>query len=573
MIKPLNWKLLLFFIVLLGMFLRLYMLGSIPAGLTNDEANTGYDAYSLLHTAKDQWGNFLPLHFKAFGDYPAPLYRYIVLPSIAIFGLDQFAIRFPSAVFGILGVLGIFFLLRMLSDKITALFGAFLFAINPWSIGLSRVGIESNTAITILIFALLTFFLVKKNIQYLYLSAILFAITLYTYASYTLFTPIVFIFLLGIFSYKYKWFSTKKMLLALGLFIIASVPLFIGKDTTAAKRFSQIGFLTNTNSIGVMIELNTARGACEENFPSNICKLVFNKGTAFSGEFLKNYFSHFSFDFLYLSGNETQYSILPERGLDYIWGIIFFTLGITMLITTKKRELKIFLLLLILSPIPDALTGNGNYSRAIIMLPFLIIVEAIGFTAALNYFKEKKPHVAKFIAVSFIFISIGSVGFFYINYLSYFRKQYSFFSQYGYKELMQKVVAERYRYQRIYISSHFNDTKQYVYYLFYTQYNPQRYQSKQTVSFSNANNGWISIDKIDNIYFVPIISTHDIPLEKKNYLYISTPKDFPKNIKPVFVIKDLTGKELFYGVRLLDLQQFENSSKFKPEGMNTAPLY
>jgi 4-amino-4-deoxy-L-arabinose transferase-like glycosyltransferase len=91
-------KLALAVIIIVGFFLRFYMLGSVPAGLTSDEADTGYDAYSILVSGRDQWGQFLPItSFKGFGDNRSPLYTYLVVPFVGLFDLSPFAVRLPSA--------------------------------------------------------------------------------------------------------------------------------------------------------------------------------------------------------------------------------------------------------------------------------------------------------------------------------------------------------------------------------------------------------------------------------------------------------------------------------------------
>ena len=94
-LRKLNkYSLYLVLVILLAAFLRFYQLGNIPAGLTNDEANTGYDAYSILLTGKDQWGTFLPItNFKGFGDFPPPIYRYLSVIQIHFLGLNPFAVR------------------------------------------------------------------------------------------------------------------------------------------------------------------------------------------------------------------------------------------------------------------------------------------------------------------------------------------------------------------------------------------------------------------------------------------------------------------------------------------------
>ena len=57
------------FILTLATFLRLYRLKDNPAGFFCDEASIGYNAYSILTTGKDEWGQPWPLFFRAFGEY------------------------------------------------------------------------------------------------------------------------------------------------------------------------------------------------------------------------------------------------------------------------------------------------------------------------------------------------------------------------------------------------------------------------------------------------------------------------------------------------------------------------
>src|SRR3990172_7308426 len=102
MIRTKNWVLLI--ILLMAAFLRLWNLGSIPPGLTPDEASLGYNAYSILKTGRDEYGELMPIVFKSFGDYKAGLYVYLTVPFVALLGLTEFAIRLPSAVAGVTAV-------------------------------------------------------------------------------------------------------------------------------------------------------------------------------------------------------------------------------------------------------------------------------------------------------------------------------------------------------------------------------------------------------------------------------------------------------------------------------------
>jgi len=104
----------LFIALALGTFLRLWQLSAVPNGLTWDEAAIGYNAFSILKTGKDEHGAFLPIIFKSFGDYKPGLYIYLTVPAVAIFGLNEFAVRFPSAIAGILAILGVYLLTKEL---------------------------------------------------------------------------------------------------------------------------------------------------------------------------------------------------------------------------------------------------------------------------------------------------------------------------------------------------------------------------------------------------------------------------------------------------------------------------
>src|SRR5579859_5044425 len=98
-----KWVIILL-ILLVATFLRIYNLSSNPPGLTPDEASLGYNAYSILKTGRDEYGTLLPVIFKSFGDYKPGLYVYLAIPSVATFGLNEFAVRLPSVIGGVMTV-------------------------------------------------------------------------------------------------------------------------------------------------------------------------------------------------------------------------------------------------------------------------------------------------------------------------------------------------------------------------------------------------------------------------------------------------------------------------------------
>ncbi|MEK7169072.1 MAG: glycosyltransferase family 39 protein [Patescibacteria group bacterium] len=559
--------LLLVLILTIGFFLRFYQLGNIPLGLFNDEANTGYDSYSMLLTGKDQWGTLLPFtNFKGFGDYPPPIYRYLTTIPIFFFGLSEFSVRFISALAGLLSIGVLYFLTKKLFNDKIAIFSSLMFAIMPWAVGLSRVGIESNLAIFFTLLALFFGFRSseEKRRRNLSISAILLGVGVYTYSAYLLLAPLLLLIICFENFYKNK-FKIKNFIFPFLIFILIIAPVLINKSS-ASIRLSQVGLTTNVNSIGLLDNLNMQRGSCLESFPSALCKVINNKPLVFTSTFVKNYISHFSVGFLYINGNPTQYSILENRGVDYMFGIIFLLFGLYFLIKVNKNTKipLIVILLLLLSPVPDALTSDGNFSRASAMQPFIALISGLGLYYLFTTLSLlKNPYIKKIGILILVFIVSFSVVSFYIRYVTYFKTNYSTFSQFGYKDLMTRVNKEKKNYDEIYISRHLNDTKQYIYFLFFNKYDPIKYQSKNDVAYKNDLDGWVSVDRIDNINFIENDSLlrRDGTKSRKRILLIEHPNDIPASLDYVFLVKDKLGNVMFKAIDLSDLLEYDENNK------------
>jgi len=127
-------------ILLFSAILRFWQLGSVPDGFHTDEADYGYNAYSLWKTGKDQYGKRYPLIYRSLGDYKGAVYAYLTIPFIAATGLNEWAVRAPSAAFGILFIVLTFaFVYRISKNYRLALLSMALAAISPLGILLSRV--------------------------------------------------------------------------------------------------------------------------------------------------------------------------------------------------------------------------------------------------------------------------------------------------------------------------------------------------------------------------------------------------------------------------------------------------
>jgi 4-amino-4-deoxy-L-arabinose transferase-like glycosyltransferase len=142
-----DWRRIAFWALLaLGVIVRFAALGQVPAGLNADEASTGVEALSILHTGMDRWGNRLPVWFPAWGSGMNALYSYLAVPVVALFGLNVTALRAIGAVFGALTLPVTYGAARHYFGRDTALATMAMLALLPWHVMSSRWALDSNLA-------------------------------------------------------------------------------------------------------------------------------------------------------------------------------------------------------------------------------------------------------------------------------------------------------------------------------------------------------------------------------------------------------------------------------------------
>jgi 4-amino-4-deoxy-L-arabinose transferase-like glycosyltransferase len=149
---------LLLCILAVGIFFRLYHFNQNPPSMNWDEVSIGFNAYSILKTGKDEFGNTMPLYFRSLDDYKMPVYVYMTAASIKVFGYNDFAVRLPALLFGILTIYLMYVLaMELTRKKDIALLAAFVTAITPWNIMFSRMASEANVAMSLTILAMILF--------------------------------------------------------------------------------------------------------------------------------------------------------------------------------------------------------------------------------------------------------------------------------------------------------------------------------------------------------------------------------------------------------------------------------
>ncbi|MBI5733110.1 glycosyltransferase family 39 protein [Candidatus Jorgensenbacteria bacterium] len=476
---------------------HLYQLNSIPPGLSNDEANIGYEAWSIATTGKDQWGDALPAVFEGFGNWSLPVYIYLLSPLIKIFGPTIVAVRLLSLI-SVVTLSGFSYVLlrelRKTPHDWLAVVASVFVGFTPWIFGLSRTANEATLAVAFFVAGLVFFLRAQQRKGSMISPVVLFSLAALTYYGMWVFIPL-FLFTIVVIVRKSLVVSTKDRIAGGAIIaVLISVLVLISFRQGGNKRLNQVNIFNDPALVGV---LNQKRGSCVEMYPNVLCQLFFNKPTTYGATYISNYASHFSLREWFIFNSAP--GILPQGGFFLLIQAPLFLIGLWFIVRRgNSMEKSVYLSWILLAPLADSLTGPGNFTRSFILAPVIPLVGSYSL-----FMLSKKLR-----AIVLLVFAFSWMGFF-LSYTSLFPKANSIYTHFEYQPLMEYMRGEK---LPIYLSSRFRDTKQYVFLLFYNRMLPRSFQQDRTVIFEKETDGWIWVKQLDNWHFtksIPIIG--DLP--------------------------------------------------------------
>ena len=535
--KKNQWRFfLLSVIVAIGFFLRFYQLGNNPPSLTWDEAAWGYNAYSLGIDGRDEFGRFLPLDYlESFGDFKPPVYAYLDVLPVKIFGLSEFAVRFPSAFLGVLTVIVVYFLVKRIFWKSKlkesyALMSALILAISPWHIMLSRAAFEANVATFFIVSGIWLFLLaVQEKKWYILLSITSFVLSIYTFNTARVVAPLL-ILMLGV-GFRKELLKIRKLAITgiiLGIILLLPIASFL-TSSKASLRFREVNIFSDIN----IIKTSNQEIANDNN--AFWSKLIHNRRVLYSLEYVKHYFDNLSPNFLFIKGDGNPKFSTQTVGELYLWDLPFFIIGILFLIRKKESNWWLVPIWLLIGIIPAATARETPHALRIeTTLPTFQILTAYGFV---QLYEKIKKYRYLILTVFYLLLFLNFL-YFYHDYLVHYPKIYSGEWQYGYKQSIDYAKSVQDKYDYIQVSSVLG--RPYIYYLFYTKTNPEVF--RQTAKIERDNFGFVSVRAFGK-YLFP--DEYNYSLSKNNkVLYINSPYDIPENATIVKTFYLLNGEKV-----------------------------
>ena len=463
---------------LLGIFFRIWRLQNVPIELFGDEIDVGLQAYSILTTNKDYFGNKFPLMFHSFSEYRLPMQLYLDVPFIKIFGLKEIGVRAPAVLMGFVSLVLFYYLVKMSLNKKVALIASLFLLFSPWHFNFSRQANDAGILLPFILGGTLFFIKGMKNYKYLFLSATLFALSVYSYAIATVFTPLFVSALIIIYRKEVFNYSLIKIMFVVGVGLLILFPfLKFTLSGLTSQRFSSISV---TSGDSIFQEVVDKRRWSE----SFLTRIFYNTKAITLDRIGKNYLMSFSTTFLLSNGDPNLRQGIEGFGQMYVFEIIFVFIGITSALfldfKSNKKIYLAFFLWLILSPIPSSLTidGGSHASRLILMLPPLTFFSAIGFKQLLDNLLVKKEIFYKLILAGILFFMLFNFTKFMHRYFIIWPNESWRFWQYGYKESISFVKEMDPNYKKIY----FNNTYEPILgrFLFWYGYDMKLFQEQFT---------------------------------------------------------------------------------------------
>ncbi len=396
-------------IIIIAALFRFLYLPSTPPGLYPDEAINGTNAQEALHTGT----------FKIF--YPENNGReglFINIQAVFLRVIQQnepWVLRLPSAIFGLLTVVGLYFLVRELFDsRVLGLLASYFTAISFWHINFSRIAFRAIMSPFFLVWAVYLLILSFRKLgvespsgqprsiigdlglwSVPLIGGALYALGLYSYIAYRA-TPLLILFILGYYFVRSRrkwhgnfWAVTAVFLIAAFLTALPIGAYFLKNPSSFFGRTSEISIFSSSSPIA-SLAVNTLKTA---------------------GMFVIAGDSNWRQNY----AGKPEFS--PLLGLFLLIGVGICLYGL------YRRDFKQWLIAAwaLVAALPVVISNEGipHALRSILLIPPAIILAAIGAEYLYKWIKQYARIPAKhmFVLALIVFAVMGAETYFTYFYL------------------------------------------------------------------------------------------------------------------------------------------------------------
>lgn len=377
----------------LAIFLYSYHLDVTPVHLNQDELMFSLNANSIAKTGYDFYGKPMPFYFLHLDTFWAtPIITYVTALFLKFLPLTESIIRLPSIFIGIISIALVMFLVNKIFNKlnITILTGV-LMVLTPGLFMNSRLLLDNVYIIPFVIIWLISMYVfLKTDSKYaLFISGLSLGLGIHSYHAAKIYMPLYFVFtLLVLLKAKASFKKFAVLCLGFAIPIIIFIPwLRMYPDTL----FSQVRYVS---------------GIDKDFSKFNLPRIV------------GSYFSYFNPKILFTSGDRTLVHSTGKSGVFTFITIFLLLFGLLEAVRRKDIFSKILILGLVTFPVAPALINDpGRISRALVVIPFVIILSSYG----IYYLSNSKDNLLRKLLYILIGISLIEFSIFQNDYFGDYR--------------------------------------------------------------------------------------------------------------------------------------------------------
>ncbi len=368
------------FLILIFLALYTFRLDKVPVHLNQDELMFALNAKSIAESGADYYSNILPFYFWHLDNFWAtPVIVYFSSLSLNFLPVSEVFIRLPSVFFGLINVILVIILVKKtFGNSRFTLFAELLLVTTPAFFINSRLLLDN---IYILPFVLLWLIFLEKNP---FLSGLSLGVGIHSYHAAKIYMPLYLIASLVYFVLSKQKKRVLKLILGFAIPVILFLPWLKNHPDT----------LTNQISYASSID---------KNLGSN---------------FIKNYFSYFDPKVLFIEGDRTLIHSTGKVGV-FLFPVVFLLVfGILYCFRQKDYFSKLIIAGFLTYPVAPALINDpGRISRALVVIPFVILLSVYG----IKFLLEQKDKVFKYLLILISVLSIFQFGVFLSDYFENYR--------------------------------------------------------------------------------------------------------------------------------------------------------
>lgn len=461
--------------------LRLPFFSQVPIGLNRDEAALGYNAYSILHSGRDEYGTWFPVSITSFGDQKLPAYVYTLIPFVGMFGLHPWVVRLPSLLAGavivlLLGKLAEYLAPQVMKNKklqqVFPLVAMLSVALSPWSNHFSRVAYEAHEGMMFFLAGLLMYIKsrdlhsLKPHVAW---TSLFWSLALLSYHSYHILVPLTVVALFIIDFSLIKKTPVKNFTIAVAIGLSVLSMMAIGGVWSGNTKKSQGISPFHAESLWRSVTLYRAASP----WLGILNKVAFNPTTEAMYRFTSNYASTLSGAFYFVRG-----AAHPDHNPGgvpnfHLYAFIFVLIGLGTL--WEKRSTfdgKAFMSILAIGLAVPSFTIHPEHTvRLSPVFPFIDLIASIGIITLFESLHSMK--VKKIVLAILLALVLWSVTRYMTQYL--FLAQTSEVSHEKHHLLSRAVI--QYKTDSNEVITQSPSSSPYIWYLFETSMKPQTFWS------------------------------------------------------------------------------------------------